>query len=40
LAVPDGLIEHGDPMALCASFGLDAEGIARAVLDLLGIERS
>jgi 1-deoxy-D-xylulose-5-phosphate synthase len=40
LAVPDRVIEHGDSKALLASFGLDAGGIAQAVLDLLGTERS
>jgi len=36
LAVPDRLVEHGDPKAILASLGLDAAGIARAVRDLLG----
>ena len=35
LAVPDRLIEHGDPKALRASLGLDTAGIERAVLELL-----
>jgi 1-deoxy-D-xylulose-5-phosphate synthase len=39
LAVPDQLVEHGDPKLLLASFGLDAQGIARAVRELLGTER-
>ena len=30
LAVPDGLVEHGDPAAQLAQFGLDAAGIAAA----------
>jgi 1-deoxy-D-xylulose-5-phosphate synthase len=36
LAVPDGLVEHGDPKAQRARFGLDAEGIERALIELLG----
>jgi 1-deoxy-D-xylulose-5-phosphate synthase len=36
LAVPDGLLEHGDPRALRARLGLDAGGIERAALELLG----
>jgi len=36
LAVPDRLIEHGDPDAQQHDLGLDAEGIARAVRELLG----
>ncbi len=35
LAVPDHLVEHGDPDAQKAALGLDCEGIARAVRDLL-----
>ncbi len=35
LAVPDRLVEHGNPEALRASLGLDAAGIERAVLELL-----
>jgi 1-deoxy-D-xylulose-5-phosphate synthase len=35
LAVPDRLIEHGNPKALRASLGLDTAGIERAVLELL-----
>jgi 1-deoxy-D-xylulose-5-phosphate synthase len=35
LALPDRLIEHGDPAVQKAGFGLDAEGIARAVQSLL-----
>jgi 1-deoxy-D-xylulose-5-phosphate synthase len=35
LAVPDRLIEHGNPDALRASLGLDTAGIGRAVLELL-----
>jgi 1-deoxy-D-xylulose-5-phosphate synthase len=35
LAVPDRLIEHGNPQALRASLGLDTAGIERAVLELL-----
>jgi 1-deoxy-D-xylulose-5-phosphate synthase len=35
LAVPDAVIEHGDPVAQRARFGLDAEGIAAAVRELL-----
>ncbi len=30
LAVPDRIVEHGDPETLLASFGLDVEGVARA----------
>ena len=36
LAVPDVLIEHGDPDAQTNATGLDAAGIARAVRELLG----
>jgi 1-deoxy-D-xylulose-5-phosphate synthase len=36
LAIPDRIVEHGDPATLRASFGLDAEGIARAARGLLG----
>lgn len=36
LAIPDQIVEHGDPVAIRASFGLDAEGIARAARGLLG----
>ncbi len=35
LAVPDRLIEHGDPKQLRRSLGLDAEGIANAARELL-----
>jgi 1-deoxy-D-xylulose-5-phosphate synthase len=34
LAVPDRVVEHGDPAALCAEFGLDAAGIEAAVAAL------
>jgi 1-deoxy-D-xylulose-5-phosphate synthase len=36
LAIPDRIVEHGDPAAIRASFGLDAEGIARAARALIG----
>jgi len=36
LAIPDRVVEHGDPAAIRASFGLDAEGIARAARSLVG----
>jgi 1-deoxy-D-xylulose-5-phosphate synthase len=36
LAVPDRLVEHGNPDAQKAELGLCAEGIARAVRELLG----
>ena len=36
LAVPDRVVEHGDPGAQRAAFGLDAAGIERAVQELLG----
>jgi 1-deoxy-D-xylulose-5-phosphate synthase len=36
IAVPDRLIEHGDPERQQRALGLDAEGIARAVRELLG----
>jgi 1-deoxy-D-xylulose-5-phosphate synthase len=36
LAVPDQLVEHGDPDQQTHAFGLDAEGIVRAVRRLLG----
>jgi 1-deoxy-D-xylulose-5-phosphate synthase len=35
LAIPDRPIEHGDPGALRRALGLDSEGIARAVRELL-----
>jgi len=35
LAVPDGVIEHGDTEKIRHDLGLDAEGIARAVRDLV-----
>ncbi|MEN8183237.1 MAG: 1-deoxy-D-xylulose-5-phosphate synthase [Myxococcota bacterium] len=35
LAVPDRLVEHGSPGALRRELGLDAQGIARAVRELL-----
>jgi deoxyxylulose-5-phosphate synthase len=35
LAVPDRVIEHGDPEKIRQALGLDAEGIARAVRDLV-----
>ncbi|MGH0032610.1 MAG: 1-deoxy-D-xylulose-5-phosphate synthase [Myxococcota bacterium] len=36
LAVPDDVVEHGDPAAYQSAFGLDAAGIEAAVADLLG----
>ena len=36
LAVPDRVVEHGDPGAQRASFGLDPAGIAGAAQALLG----
>jgi 1-deoxy-D-xylulose-5-phosphate synthase len=36
LAVPDALVEHGDPARQRHGFGLDAEGIAKAVRELVG----
>jgi len=35
LAIPDRIIEHGDPVAIRAALGLDAEGIARAARGLV-----
>jgi 1-deoxy-D-xylulose-5-phosphate synthase len=35
LAIPDRVIEHGDPTAIRAALGLDAEGIAHAARALL-----
>jgi 1-deoxy-D-xylulose-5-phosphate synthase len=35
LAIPDRLVEHGDPQATRAGFGLDAAGIASEALALL-----
>lgn len=40
LAVPDALVEHGDPKVQRARFGLDAEGIEAAVRELLAGNRS
>jgi 1-deoxy-D-xylulose-5-phosphate synthase len=34
LAVPDRVVEHADPEASLAAFGLDAEGVARAAREL------
>ena len=39
LAISDEPVEHGDPKRLRRAFGLDAEGIARAVRGLLGRRR-
>jgi 1-deoxy-D-xylulose-5-phosphate synthase len=39
LAVPDLLIEHGNPDAQRAALGLDAEGIARALRELAAASR-
>ncbi len=36
LAIPDRLIEHGDPGVLRKAIGLDAGGIARSARELLG----
>jgi 1-deoxy-D-xylulose-5-phosphate synthase len=36
LAIPDTLIEHGDPGALRKAIGLDVAGIARSARELLG----
>jgi 1-deoxy-D-xylulose-5-phosphate synthase len=36
LGLPDTFIEHGPPATLLAGFGLDAEGVAGAALELLG----
>jgi 1-deoxy-D-xylulose-5-phosphate synthase len=36
LAIPDTLIEHGDPGALRKAIGLDVGGIARSARELLG----
>ncbi len=36
LAIPDRLIEHGDPGVLRQAIGLDAGGIARSARELLG----
>jgi 1-deoxy-D-xylulose-5-phosphate synthase len=35
LGVPDGVVEHGDSVQIRHDLGLDAEGIARAVRDLV-----
>ena len=35
LGIPDQLVEHGDPAALRAAFGLDVEGLVSGVLQLL-----
>jgi len=32
LGLPDIFVEHGDPAALLAAAGLDADGIAGAIL--------
>jgi len=39
LAIPDRVVEHGDPAAIRAQLGLDAPGIARAVKGLLAEAR-
>ncbi len=36
LAIPDRLVEHGDPGEIRRQLGLDADGIARAVRELVG----
>jgi 1-deoxy-D-xylulose-5-phosphate synthase len=36
LAIPDRIVEHGDPDAIRASLGLDAAGIAKAARELVG----
>jgi len=36
LAIPDRIVEHGDPDAIRAELGLDTAGIARAARELLG----
>ena len=36
LAIPDRLVEHGDPGGIRRQLGLDAEGIARALRELVG----
>ncbi|MFP8881952.1 MAG: 1-deoxy-D-xylulose-5-phosphate synthase [Myxococcota bacterium] len=36
LAIPDRIVEHGDPVQIRAEFGLDRDGIAEAVKALLG----
>ena len=40
LAVPDQVVEHGDPGAQRAAFGLDPAGIERAAQELLEGTRS
>jgi 1-deoxy-D-xylulose-5-phosphate synthase len=39
LAVPDRVIEHGDPTQILRDLGLDSEGIAQAVASLVARER-
>jgi 1-deoxy-D-xylulose-5-phosphate synthase len=39
LAIPDRLIEHGDPAAILAELGLDAAGIAAAAAHLVAGDR-
>ena len=36
LAIPDGLVEHGNPGQQLAAMGLDRAGIARAARELAG----
>jgi 1-deoxy-D-xylulose-5-phosphate synthase len=36
LGLPDSFVEHGAPATLLSGFGLDAEGVAAAVRELLG----
>ena len=37
LGLPDRFIEHGDPSALLAQFGLDRDGVAEAALDVIRV---
>ena len=40
LAIPDRIVEHGDSKLIRAELGLDAAGIAKAVVDLLAEHRA
>jgi 1-deoxy-D-xylulose-5-phosphate synthase len=40
LGLPDRFIDHGDPGRLLASVGLDAEGIQKAIANVIGERKS
>jgi 1-deoxy-D-xylulose-5-phosphate synthase len=40
LGLPDRFVDHGDPGRLLASLGLDAEGIQKAITNVIGDRKS